>query len=64
MDGSKRGEARLTQVVGAHLEGLIPPHDESDFLRLLVSEQADVAGTALLPLELVLGEPEQLSAPA
>lgn len=53
----------LTVVVGADLEGLVAAHDEADLLGLLVLEQSDVTGAALLPLGRVGNESEQLGAP-
>ena len=50
-------------MVGADLEGLVAAHDEADLLRLLVLEQSDVTGAALLPLGRVGNESEQLGAP-
>lgn len=49
-------------VVGADLEGLVSAHDESGLAVLLVLEQADVAGAALLPLAALLDELEELGA--
>lgn len=53
----------LTQVVRADLERLIPSHDKTDLARVLGRKETDVAGAALLPLELALGEAEELGAP-
>jgi hypothetical protein len=50
-------------VVRADLERLIPSHDETDLARVLGREETDVAGAALLPLELALGEAEELGTP-
>jgi len=47
-------------VVGADLEGLVTTHDESGSAVLLVLEQADLAGTTLLPLSAVAVELEEL----
>lgn len=55
---------QLTDVVGTDLQGFIPSHDQSDLLCLLVLEQPDIAGTALLPVEIRLDESEQLGPPA
>jgi hypothetical protein len=53
-----------TVVVGADLEGLVPSHDQSGLAVLLVLQQLNITGTALLPL-LGLGiKLEQLGAPA
>lgn len=53
-----------THVVCADFEGLVTPHDEPDFLGLLVTEQADFPGTSLLPFLRATIEPEELGAPA
>ena len=50
-------------MVRADLEGLNAPHHETDFLRLLVLQQADVARAALLPLRGLGREPEELRTP-
>lgn len=50
-------------MVGADLQSLIPAHDETGLAGLLVLEDADVAGTALLPLRVGLDETEELGAP-
>jgi hypothetical protein len=50
-------------VVCAHLERLIPAHHQPDLAGPLVLEQAHVARAALLPLEVGLGEAEELGAP-
>lgn len=47
-------------MVGADLEGLVAAHDQASLAVLLVLEQADVAGAALLPLLVVLLEHEEL----
>lgn len=39
-----------TEVVRAHLQGLVATHDEADLLRLLVLQETHITGTALLPL--------------
>lgn len=54
---------QITIVVGADLEGLVATHQETDLLGLLVLHQADITGTALLPLVGLLDEAEKLSAP-
>lgn len=53
----------LTRVVCADLESLVPTHNQADLAALLVSEQTDLAGTALLPLKVVLCETEKFGAP-
>lgn len=49
-------------VVGADLEGLVAAHDQAGLAVLLVLEQANVPGAALLPLLVLLLENEELSA--
>lgn len=49
-------------MVGTDLESLVTAHDQASLAVLLVLEQTDVAGTALLPLLVVLLEDEELSA--
>ena len=49
-------------MVGADLEGLIPAHDQAGLLVLLMLQEADVTGTALLPLLALTVELEQLGA--
>ena len=50
-------------MVGADLESLVATHQETDLLGLLVLHQADISGTALLPLVGLLDEAEKLGAP-
>lgn len=57
-----RGD-QITVVVGADLVGLVATHQETDLLGLLVLHQADISGTALLPLVGLLDEAEKLGAP-
>lgn len=52
----------LTVVVGADLEGLVPTHDQTSLLVLLVLQQTNVTGTALLPLLALTVKLEQLGA--
>jgi hypothetical protein len=47
-------------VVGADLQGLIPTHDETGLLVLLVLEQTDITSTTLLPLLALAVELEKL----
>jgi hypothetical protein len=47
-------------VVGADLEGLIPAHDQTGLLVLLVLQETDVTGTTLLPLLALAVKLEQL----
>jgi hypothetical protein len=54
---------RLTVVVGADLERLVAPHDETDLLGLLVLQETNITGTTLLPLGRLGDEAEQLGAP-
>lgn len=54
---------RLTDVVGADLESLIPAHDETDLAGVLGGEETNVTGTTLLPLGVLLVETEELGAP-
>ena len=49
-------------MVGADLEGFIATHDETDLVGLLVFEETDVTGTALLPFLGVFVESEELGA--
>lgn len=49
-------------MVGADLEGLIPTHDETGLLVLLVLQQTHITSTTLLPLLAVTIELEQLGA--
>lgn len=49
-------------MVGADLEGLVPPHDQPRLAVLLVLEKTDVTGAALLPLAALLDKLEQLGA--
>jgi hypothetical protein len=56
-------ETKLTDVVGTDLEGLVPPHDETDLFVVLVGEKTDISSSSLFPLELRLREPEQLGPP-
>jgi hypothetical protein len=56
-------ETKLTDVVGTDLEGLVPPHDETNLLVVLVGEKTDISSSSLFPLELRLREPEQLGPP-
>lgn len=51
-----------TVVVSADLEGLVAAHDETGLAVLLVLQQADVTGAALLPLSGLLDELEELGA--
>lgn len=57
------GVRPLTVVVGADLQGLITTHEKTDLLGVLVLHEADVTGTALLPLVGLLDETEKLGAP-
>jgi hypothetical protein len=50
-------------MVGADLEGFIASHDEPDFVRLLVGEQADVTRTTLFPFFRRCFESEQFGTP-
>jgi hypothetical protein len=52
----------LTVVVGADLQGLIPTHDETGLLVLLVLEQTNITSATLLPLLAVTVELEELGA--
>lgn len=52
--------APLTVVVGADLEGLVPAHDQTGLLVLLVLQETDVTSTALLPLLALTVKLEQL----
>ena len=52
-----------TIVVGADLEGLVSAHNQSGLAVLLVLQQLNVAGSALLPLFGLGIELEELSAP-
>jgi hypothetical protein len=54
---------QLTGMVGTDLERLVPTHEESDLLCLLVGKQTDISSSTLLPLELLLGEAEEFGAP-
>ena len=50
---STNGEReKLTQVIGANLQRLIPPHYQPDLLRLIMLQQADITCPTLFPLEL------------
>lgn len=49
-------------MVGADLEGLIPTHDETGLLVLLVLQQTHITSTTLLPLLAVTVELEKLGA--
>lgn len=49
-------------MVRADLESLIPPHDQARLLVLLVLQQSNIAGPALLPLLRLAVELEQLGA--
>lgn len=52
----------LTVVVGANFERLVAAHDQTCLAVLLVLQQADVTGAALLPFIGVPDELEQLGA--
>jgi len=52
-----------TVVVCADLESLVSPHDQPGLAILLVLQQLDIAGTALLPLLSVGVKLEQLGTP-
>lgn len=49
-------------MVGADLEGLIPTHDQTGLLVLLVLQQTHITSTTLLPLLAVTVEFEELGA--
>ena len=53
----------LTGVVGTDLQSLVATHNKADLLALLVSEKTNFTGSALLPLEIVLCETEELGTP-
>lgn len=53
---------RHTVVVGADLEGLVSPHDQTSLAVLLVLQQSHVTSTTLLPLLALTVELEQLCA--
>lgn len=50
-------------VVGTDFEGLVPPHDQTDLLGLLVGQKTDITSSSLLPLEIRFREPEKLGPP-
>lgn len=50
-------------MIGADLEGLVSPHDETSAAILLVLEETDVASATLLPLLRLAVELEELGAP-
>jgi len=50
-------------MVGADLQGLIPPHHKSDLLALLMGKKPNIASTPLFPLIVNFGESEQLGPP-
>lgn len=62
--GSALGYAKeqLTVVVSADLEGLVAAHDETGLAILLMLEESDISGTALLPLVGLADELEELGA--
>lgn len=60
--GNLQHKIQRTVVVGADLKGLVTTHDQTGLAVLLVLEQADVTGTALLPLLGILLEDEELGA--
>lgn len=42
-------------MIGAYLQGLVPPHEEADGPFLLMLQELDIAGASFLPLgEIVL----------
>lgn len=49
-------------MVGADLEGLVSPHDQTSLAVLLVLQQSHITSTTLLPLLAVTVELEQLGA--
>lgn len=53
----------LTDVVSADLEGLVPPHDETDLSSGGRGEDLDLSGSSLLPLGRGLVESEELGSP-
>lgn len=61
--GVKRANPSPTNVVGAHLERLIPAHNDTGLASHVVLHKTDVASSALLPLHVALVEPEELCAP-
>ena len=56
-------EGYRTKVVRADLEGLIPPHDKTDLLAVLVFEQPDIPCAPLLPLLRSTVKAEEFRAP-
>lgn len=50
-------------MVGANLEGLVSPHDETGPAILLVLEETNVTSATLLPLLRLAVELEELGAP-
>lgn len=47
-------------MIGAHLERLFAPHNETNLLRLFVLEQSRLARPALLPFARIRNESEEL----
>jgi hypothetical protein len=50
-------------MIRANFQGFVASHHEPDFLGLLVREQANIAGSTLLPFSGLSVESEELCAP-
>jgi len=57
------GSNGLTDVVGANLQGFVPPHDEPNLLGLLMGEKPDISSTPLFPFIVDFGESEKFGPP-
>jgi len=58
-----RTDPELTDMVGANLQSLIPPHDESNLLGFLVGEKPNISSSPLFPFIVNLGESEKFGPP-
>lgn len=56
-------QRRLTIVVSADFESLVPPHHQSNLFRFLMLQQSHIPSSPLLPFGRLGDESEELGAP-